>query len=147
MIQINVETAIKIARIIAYCPEERLPMIVDVFDKAEIDINGLDELVELKAKSKLNVLINTEEFVRDVKKLGRVKDNETFISIYAFNEFCKERDIPTRAARKHLYQEGYLRAVKERKKLVYSVSVYENGKNMRYIVLKNKEDKEGVSDE
>lgn len=135
----DVETAIKISRIIAYCPEERLPMILDVFNKAEIDIDGLDELVELKAKSKLGVLINTENFVEEIMLLGKERNGEILINVEAFNDFCKERKIQPRLARKHLYQEGYIRAVQEKRRIVYSVSLYENGKNTRYVVFKNRD--------
>ncbi|MGN1318327.1 MAG: hypothetical protein ACI4VF_04870 [Lachnospirales bacterium] len=137
--QIDVETAIKISRIIAYCPEERLPMILDVFNKAEIDIDGLDELVVLKTKSKLGILIDTEDFVAEVKELGKERNGEILIDVATFNEFCKKKNIQPRLARKHLYQEGYIRAIQERRKVVYSVPMYENGKNTRYVVFKNRD--------
>ena len=41
---LDIKIAIQIAKILAAAPNERIPMILDVFSKAEVDINGLDEL-------------------------------------------------------------------------------------------------------
>ncbi len=46
MEELDIKTAIQIAKILAAAPDERIPMILDVFSKAQVDINGLDELAE-----------------------------------------------------------------------------------------------------
>jgi len=43
---LDIKTAIQIAKILAAAPDERIPMILDVFQKAEVNIGGLDELAE-----------------------------------------------------------------------------------------------------
>lgn len=49
MEELDIKTAIQIAKILAAAPDERIPMILDVFSKAQVDINGLDELAEWRA--------------------------------------------------------------------------------------------------
>ena len=52
MEELDIKTAIQIAKILAAAPDERIPMILDVFSKAQVDINGLDELAEWRALDK-----------------------------------------------------------------------------------------------
>lgn len=49
MEELDIKTAIQIAKILAAAPDERIPMILDVFSKAQVDINGLDELADRKS--------------------------------------------------------------------------------------------------
>ena len=39
---LDIKTAIQIAKILAAAPNERIPMILDIFSKAEVEISGLD---------------------------------------------------------------------------------------------------------
>ena len=41
MEELDIKTAIQIAKILAAAPDERIPMILDVFSKASVDINVL----------------------------------------------------------------------------------------------------------
>lgn len=136
MAQIDVNTAIKIARVVAYCPEERLPMIIDVFNHADVDIDGLEEFMELKIAPKLAALVNIESFVDEIKQIGQVRKGKIVVPVKAFNDFCRERNISPRIARQSLYNEGYIKAVKEKNKLVYSIPLSDNGRVMRYVVFR-----------
>lgn len=62
MEELDIKTAIQIAKILAAAPDERIPMILDVFSKAQVDINGLDELAEWRALDKQAALIDTGSF-------------------------------------------------------------------------------------
>ena len=45
----ELKDAIEISRILSKAPEERIPMILSVLEKAEVSIEGLEELEEWKA--------------------------------------------------------------------------------------------------
>ena len=68
MEELDIKTAIQIAKILAAAPDERIPMILDVFSKAQVDINGLDELAEWRALDKQTALIDTDAFVTELTK-------------------------------------------------------------------------------
>ena len=68
MEELDIKTAIQIAKILAAAPDERIPMILDVFSKAQVDINGLDELAEWRALDKQAALIDTDAFVTELTK-------------------------------------------------------------------------------
>jgi len=68
MEELDIKTAIQIAKILAAAPDERIPMILDVFNKAQVDINGLDELAEWRALDKQAALIDTDTFVTELTK-------------------------------------------------------------------------------
>lgn len=41
---IDIKTAIQIAKIVVAVPEERMPIIWDIFKQAGLDIGGIDEM-------------------------------------------------------------------------------------------------------
>ena len=43
---IDIKTAIQIAKIVVTVPEERMPIIWDIFKQAGLDIGGIDEMAE-----------------------------------------------------------------------------------------------------
>lgn len=49
---IDIKTAIQIAKIVVSVPEERMPIIWDIFKQAGLDIGGVDEMAEWKALTK-----------------------------------------------------------------------------------------------
>lgn len=49
---IDIKTAIQIAKIVVAVPEERMPIIWDIFKQAGLDIGGIDEMAEWKALTK-----------------------------------------------------------------------------------------------
>ena len=107
MEELDIKTAIQIAKILAAAPDERIPMILDVFSKAQVDINGLDELAEWRALDKQAALIDTDAFVR----------------VPEFNHFCSTKGVSARYARKHLYESGMLRSSTDNGKINYTCPV------------------------
>ena len=65
---LDIKTAIQIAKILSAAPEERLPMILGVFEKAEITIEGLTELEEWKALNRPSAMIDIRQFRADLSK-------------------------------------------------------------------------------
>ena len=103
MEELDIKTAIQIAKILAAAPDERIPMILDVFSKAQVDINGLDELAEWRALDKQTALID--------------------IRVPEFNHFCSTKGVSARYARKHLYESGMLRSSTDNGKINYTCPV------------------------
>lgn len=60
---LDLKTAIQIAKIVVTVPEERMPIIWDIFKQAGLDIGGVDEMAEWKALTKQAFLIDTEKFL------------------------------------------------------------------------------------
>ena len=106
MEELDIKTAIQIAKILAAAPDERIPMILDVFSKAQVDINGLDELAEWRALDKQTALIDTDAFVAELTKGKELEDGEYRIRVPEFNHFCSTKGVSARYARKHLYESG-----------------------------------------
>ena len=91
MEELDIKTAIQIAKILAAAPDERIPMILDVFSKAQVDINGLDELAEWRALDKQTALIDTDAFVTELTKDKELEDGEYRIRVPEFNHFCSTK--------------------------------------------------------
>lgn len=134
---LDIKIAIQIAKILAAAPDERIPMILDVFSKAEVNINGLDELQEWNALKKQTSLIDTGEFVKQITENREKTGDEYRIKVDDFNRFCSERNISSRLARKHLYEHGRLRTSTDKGKTVYTVPIWDEGskRNDRYVVI------------
>lgn len=99
MEELDIKTAIQIAKILAAAPDERIPMILDVFSKAQVDINGLDELAEWRALDKQAALIDTDTFVTELTKGKELEDGEYRIRVPEFNHFCSTKGVSARYAR------------------------------------------------
>lgn len=122
---LDIKTAIQIAKILAVAPNERIPMILDVFEKAEVEIGGLDELSEWIALSKQTALIDTDEFVAGLTKGRGTINAEYRIPVTEFNNYCSDNGVNTRYAKKHLYNKGYLRISADGNKVNYTCPVIE----------------------
>lgn len=120
---LDIKTAIQIAKILAAAPDERIPMILDVFSKAEVDIDGLDELAEWRALNKQTALIDTDAFVKELIKGREQTDGEYRIKVPEFNQFCNAKGVSARYARKHLYESGMLRSSTDNGKINYTCPV------------------------
>ena len=134
MEELDIKTAIQIAKILAAAPDERIPMILDVFSKASVDINGLDELAEWRALNKQTALIDTDTFVRELTKGRELTDGEYRIKVPEFNQFCNAKGVSARYARKHLYESGRLRSSTDGGKINYTCdglqkSILQDGEN------------------
>ena len=98
-------------------------MILDVFSKAQVDINGLDELAEWRALDKQTALIDTDAFVTELTKDKELEDGEYRIRVPEFNHFCSTKGVSARYARKHLYESGMLRSSTDNGKINYTCPV------------------------
>lgn len=126
MEELDIKTAIQIAKILAAAPDERIPMILDVFSKASVDINGLDELAEWRALNKQTALIDTDAFVKELIKGRELTDGEYRIKTLEFNQFCNAKGVSARYARKHLYESGKLRSSTDGGKINYTCPVQDS---------------------
>lgn len=136
---LDIKTAIQIAKILAAAPEERLPMILGVFEKAEVNIEGLTELEEWKALTRTAALIDIHEFRNDLIKERETTDGEVRIRNTEFNEFCEQKRVSARLARKALYEHGMLRTAMDKNKIQYTVPMVdpETKQTTRFVVIKN----------
>lgn len=66
---LNIKEAIEISRILCKAPEERLAMILAVYEEAGIIISGLEELEEWKSLKDQSGLIDIQEFLEDLETL------------------------------------------------------------------------------
>ena len=141
---VSIEDAIKISKILCTANEERIPMILNVFDKAGVFINGLEELEEWKAFKDMAYIVDIEEFVADLFKVGEVFEDENGDEFRVefkpdkFAAICKELNIKPSIAKRALYKKGYLKAVMDGQKLSYTVPVWRDGKTERRIVIRQK---------
>lgn len=123
MEELDIKTAIQIAKILAAAPDERIPMILDVFSKAQVDIGGLDELAEWRALDKQAALIDTDTFVQELIAGRDAADGEYRIEVPEFNHYCNSKGVSARYARKHLYESGMLRSSTDNGKINYTCPV------------------------
>lgn len=138
MENLDVKLAIQIARVLVSAQEERLPLVLSVFEKANIDIDGLEELDEWKAINKQTALIDIELFIADLIEGREPTGDEFRIKNSEFNDFCKARSVSARYARKYLYEQGRIRAVMDKGKTSYTVPIEVQKKTERYVVITTK---------
>lgn len=99
---LDLKTAIQIAKIVVTVPENRMPIIWDIFNQAGLDIGGLDEMAEWKALTKQAFLIDTEQFLTGITKDREPVNGEYQIPVGDFNEYCAKQKLSARCTRKHL---------------------------------------------
>lgn len=134
---LSVDHAIRIAKIIATAPIERMPMITQLFSLAQVTLDGLDEMIELEnSKTKSNALIDTAEFLTELVKGYPLTDRGYLIPPEEFNGFCEEQGLQPRLVRRHLYQAGYIEGEQSGTKLVYSPTVFIDGVAQRRVIVK-----------
>ena len=134
---IDIKTAIQIAKILAIAPNERIPMILDVFSKAAVDINGLDELAEFIALSKQTALMDTTVFIEELLKDRVPVGGEYRIPVAEFNHYCNKKGVSARYARKHLHEGGWLRSGIDSGKVNYTCTAMdpETRKQIRCVCI------------
>lgn len=133
MDNLDLKTAIQIAKIIATAPEERMPMIWDIFSKAGVDIGGLDEMAEWKALTRQAFLIDTEAFLSGITENRETVNGEYRIRTEDFNNYCSAQKLNARLTRKHLAGVGAIRTAKaDGGKVTYTVPVCEPKTNSTY---------------
>lgn len=135
---LSVDHAIRIAKIIATAPVERMPMITQLFSQAQVTLEGLDELIENSSIGKQNALMDTTEFLTELVDGRPLTDKGYLIPPEEFNQFCVTRGLQPRLVKRHLYAAGYIEGYTEEatKKLQYTITVYIDGKAQRRVAVK-----------
>lgn len=137
-LNITADDAIKISKILSQAPEERLPMILSALGKAQIYIDGLEELEEWKAIKDQAYLIDIDEFMEAIKE--KFKDNATSdrlnIPVKDFSDFCRQYRLKPILVKRALTRYGFLIPNKDDiGKLEYTQTVWLDGKAVRCVVL------------
>ncbi len=134
--KLDTEQAIRISKIICQAPEERLPMILSVLEKANLSINGMEELEEWKMFKEQAYIIDIKEFVTDLIRDSPEEDKEILIRPVEFNEICRKRNLKPSCAKRSLNHYGYLRTCMDGEKLNYTVPIWVDGKPQRYVAIR-----------
>lgn len=133
MENIDLKTAIQIAKIVAAVPEERMPIIWDIFKQAGLDIGGIDEMAEWKALTKQAFLIDTEQFLTGITDGREAISGEYRIRVEDFNNYCTKQKLSARCTRKHLAGLEAIRTTKlSSGKTDYTCTIYEAETNTSY---------------
>lgn len=135
---LSVDHAIRIAKIIATAPVERMPMITQLFSQAQVTLEGLDELIENSSIGKQNALMDTVEFLTELVNGYPLTDKGYLIPPEEFNQFCIAKGLQPRLVKRHLYAAGYIEGQTEEatKKTVYSIMAWVDGKSQRRVAVK-----------
>ena len=141
---LTIEDAIRISKLICSANEERLPMILDVFRKAGVEINGMDELEEWKALKDQAYIVDMGEFLTALYSLREEHVDRVEFRPEEFSTVCKEFNVKPSCAKRALYKKGYIKTVMDGNKLSYTVPVWKDGKVERKVVILKKPEKEEV---
>lgn len=134
---LSVDHAIRIAKIIATAPVERLPMITQLFHQASVDLEGLEELIETSGLASQSTLIDTREFLEDLTAGQELTVRGYLFTPEHFNQYCLSRNLQPRLVKRHLYAAGLLEGTAENEgKLTYSITIWTNGKAERRVAIK-----------
>ncbi len=134
---LSIDHAIRIAKIIATAPVERLPMITQLFQQASVDLEGLEELIENTALSAQGSLIDTGEFLAELTAGRDLTDKGYLVTPEDFNQFCLARNLQPRLVKRHLYAAGRIEgSAEDGGKMNYSILVWIDGKPQRRVAVK-----------
>lgn len=138
---INLKEAIQIAKIIMVVPEDRLPMIQEVFEMAGVSIESLSALEEFKSISEQEAVEVLADLLESITAGRELKNGEYCVEAWEFNEICKERELDSKLIRGQLAGLGIIRqsswtgghavttcAVRENGKVTRCVCIYKNWK-------------------
>lgn len=140
---LDIKDAIQISKILATAPEERIPVILSVLEKADLIIGGLDELEEWKALKEQGYLIDIYEFMDALKTAFPEEENSMKIPVKAFSDFCLERKLKPSLVKRLLVRHGFLiSGINSRKKPEYTEVVWKDGKAIRCVVILKERTKE-----
>lgn len=136
---LSVEEAIKISKLICSVSEERIPMILNVLEKAGVYIQGLDELEEWKALKEQAYIIDIVEFYAELIKNSFPDEKEVYLRPAEFSDVCEKFNVKPSCAKRALHRNGLIRTIESPQgKINYTVPVWKNGKAERYIVILKK---------
>lgn len=139
---ITIDDAIRISKILSTAPEERIPMILSALEKADVTINGLDELEEWKLFHDMAAVIDLDEF-RDelfIEFARYAHEGGRRIPATEFSDYCKERKIRPTPLKRALAKKGYLRTNTDGEKINYTESAWIDGKAVRCVMLLGREE-------
>ena len=144
---VTIDDAIKISKILAGAPEERLPLILSVLEKAEVEINGLEELEEWKLFKDMAEIVDIQDFVRelcstfsgyawefaDCGESGGLR-----IPAAEFSAFCKKKKLRPTPTKRALAKKGYLRTAGNASgdKVEYTAAAQIDGKVVRCVFIR-----------
>lgn len=129
---IELKDAIEISRIIAKAPEERLAMIISIFEEADLSISGLEDLEAWAVSRDGSLIIDADEFIRAVNDEFHLKSSCN-IPASDFTKFCSEMGFDARAIKKWLAKRGAIQVEDSNGKTGYTRVVKTEGKNVRCI--------------
>lgn len=130
---IELKDAIEISRIIAKAPEERLAMIISIFEEAELSISGLEDLEAWAVSRDGGMIIEANEFMGAIKEKFHPSVNGCNIPASDFTKFCSEMGFDARAIKKWLAKRGAIQVEDSNGKTAYTKVVKIDGKNVRCI--------------
>lgn len=135
---LEIKAAIQIAKILSHAPEERLPMILDVFDQAGIHISGMETIEALKEAAKtINQIGDIEALLTVVTGSAECVSGEYRIKVETFDAICAEQGLKVCNVRRTLAEMGIIR-INATGRQNFSVPVYfpETKKIARCICIK-----------
>lgn len=140
---LSVEEAIKISKIICSVSEERIPIILNVLERAGVSINGLEELEEWKALKDQAYIIDMDDFVSELTKNSSPKEFEVLLKPKEFEDVCRQFNVKPSCAKRALHRKELIRTTQENNKLNYTIPVWIDGKvERRVVILKRGKPKE-----
>ena len=136
--KIDLKDAIEISRIISRAPEERLPMILSVFERADLTIDGLEEIEAWAVCKDRNNIVDASEFAKMIteKFADTQHEDEYRIPASEFTKFCSDNGMDARAVRSWLARKKIIETDETGKGVKYTVLRKVSGKTVRCIVIK-----------
>lgn len=123
--EFSMNQAIQVARIVSFAPEERLPMILDIFSQAGLEIAGMEAIEALKEAAKKRAQIeDLEEFLEGLTKLSPEINGEHRIRTETFNAYCKKQHQRERIVKRGLAEMDLIRVTVIGSKTEFSVVIY-----------------------
>lgn len=144
---LDIKDAIQISKILATAPEERIPMILSILEKADLIISGLDELEEWKALKEQAYLLDIHEFMDALQKAFPEDGESMKIPVKNFGDFCRERKLRQSLVKRLLVDHGFMVPGKNsREKPEYTETVWKDGKSVRCVIIRRISKNESESD-
>ena len=136
---IELKDAIMIAQIISKAPEERLPMILSVIEKAGVTIEGLEDLGSVNHNA-MRVLMDSEDFMARISETfqSKRKEDSYDIPIKEFYGFCMDQGLDPKAVKGWLARKGMIKTFEHDGKTAYTVPQRVDGKAVRCVAIRTK---------
>lgn len=132
----SIKEAIEISRILCKAPEERLAMILAVYEEAGIIISGMEELEEWKALKDQSYLIDIQEFLEDLEtQYPPDEKGDIRLRPEQFHKVCEERKMKASCCKRLLARKGYLKTYMDGNRMNYTVPQWVDGQSQRFVVI------------